>query len=196
MALAAGAANLALLKKQQEASAAQGYAEGGYTSPGRKHDVAGVVHAGEWVAPQELLENPVSARVIERLERFRTSGDISAIERMTEFAVRNNTVGSITRQDASRVVATGAAVRTADKMANSVSEQRIPSVSGAAQDYQGNTDSRNDGQTLRQLAEVVGRLAQRLDEPFVTVNTVTGPTGSKRAKDEYDRLIRNKRRKK
>ena len=36
------------------------------------------------------------------------------------------------------------------------------------------------------------RLAERLDEPFVTVNTITGDNGIKKAQDEYDKLIRNK----
>jgi len=33
-----------------------------------------------------------------------------------------------------------------------------------------------------------------LDEPFVTVNTVTGDAGIKRAQDEYNRMMRNKNR--
>jgi hypothetical protein len=36
------------------------------------------------------------------------------------------------------------------------------------------------------------RLAERLDEPFVTVNTVSGDHGIQRAQEEYDRLMRNK----
>jgi hypothetical protein len=31
-----------------------------------------------------------------------------------------------------------------------------------------------------------------LDEPFVTVNTVTGDMGIKQAQDEYQRLMNNK----
>lgn len=41
------------------------------------------------------------------------------------------------------------------------------------------------------LAEALGRLSDRLDKPFVTVNSVTGSAGIKRAYDEYDLLIRN-----
>lgn len=36
------------------------------------------------------------------------------------------------------------------------------------------------------------RAVERLNEPFVTVNTVTGDTGIKRAQDEYAQLMRNK----
>jgi hypothetical protein len=36
------------------------------------------------------------------------------------------------------------------------------------------------------------RLADRLEQPFVTVNTVTGDLGIKKAQDEYNKLISNK----
>ena len=47
MAVAAGAMQVAAIKKQQQASQAQGYGEGGFTRRGRADEVAGVVHAGE-----------------------------------------------------------------------------------------------------------------------------------------------------
>ena len=47
MAVAAGAMQVAAIKKQQQASQAQGYGEGGFTRKGRADEVAGVVHAGE-----------------------------------------------------------------------------------------------------------------------------------------------------
>nr|MBK4237245.1 phage tail tape measure protein [Enterobacter hormaechei] len=33
-----------------------GFADGGYTGDGGKHDVAGVVHRGEWVVPQSVVK--------------------------------------------------------------------------------------------------------------------------------------------
>lgn len=195
VALAAGAANIALLKKQQEASASQGYAEGGYTRAGSKYEVAGVVHAGEWVAPKELLENPVTAGVIARLDRVRASGDVSALESMEDFARRNNPVATLTARDASRVVATGTMARAADFISRGRSMQPANPDRGVNEvSAPGNGQSASDNETLRQLSEVVGRLAQRLDEPFVTVNTVTGDAGIKRAQDEYNRMMRNKNR--
>lgn len=195
VALAAGAANIALLKKQQEASASQGYVEGGYTRAGAKYEVAGVVHAGEWVAPKELLENPVTAGVIARLDRVRASGDVSALESMADFARRNDPVATLTAQDASRVVATGAMARAADFISRGRSMQPANLDRGVNEvGAPANGRSASDNETLRQLSEVVGRLAQRLDEPFVTVNTVTGDAGIKRAQDEYNRMMRNKKR--
>lgn len=46
--------------------------------------------------------------------------------------------------------------------------------------------------TMQNVADVIGSLKQRLDEPFVTVNSVTGDLGIKQAQDEYARLMRNK----
>ena len=38
---------MAAIKKQQQASQSQGYAEGGFTPKGKPDEVTGVVHAGE-----------------------------------------------------------------------------------------------------------------------------------------------------
>ena len=45
---------------------------------------------------------------------------------------------------------------------------------------------------MRGYADTMKQLQQRLEEPFVTVNTVTGDSGIKKAQDEYNNLIRNK----
>ena len=81
MAVAAGAIQLATLNKQHEAAMAQGYAAGGYTAPGGKYQPAGIVHAGEWVASQELLANPTAAATIAQLDQAQktnTIGQLSA----------------------------------------------------------------------------------------------------------------------
>ena len=81
MAVAAGAIQIAAIKKQHEAAMAQGYAAGGYTMPGSKYQPAGIVHAGEWVASQELLANPAAAATIAQLDeaqRTNTIGQLSA----------------------------------------------------------------------------------------------------------------------
>ncbi len=43
-----------------------------------------------------------------------------------------------------------------------------------------------------EYADTMKKLAARLDEPFVTVNTVTGDHGIQRAEEEYNRLMKNK----
>lgn len=46
--------------------------------------------------------------------------------------------------------------------------------------------------TLKEYSGVMRDLTARLNEPFVTVSTVTGDVGIKKAQDEYEQLIRNK----
>ena len=88
MAVAAGMIQIAAIKKQQQASEAQGYAEGGFTPEGGKHEVAGVVHKGEWVASQALVNNPQTRPLLEALD----------------YAQRTNTIGSIKMADVSRTI--------------------------------------------------------------------------------------------
>lgn len=194
IALAAGVANVALLKKQAEASKAQGYSEGGYTPKGRRDDVAGMVHAGEWVASQDLVNNPEAAAVITLLERAQRSGDVSLLRPMAAaagMARKNNYVGSITFDDASRVVATVSAARAArasEAVVSGVNTVNSTIASAPATvTEEGNTED-------TRLADILERLSKRLDEPFVTVNSVTGPNGINDAYNNYYRIINNKKR--
>ncbi len=52
-------------------SVIDGYAEGGYTGPGAKHQPAGVVHKGEYVVPKHIVDNPKYAGDISKLESVR-----------------------------------------------------------------------------------------------------------------------------
>lgn len=47
------------------------FAEGGYTGPGAKYDVAGVVHKGEYVTPKSVVETPAARPHLIALERMR-----------------------------------------------------------------------------------------------------------------------------
>lgn len=99
MAVAAGTIQIAAIKKQQQASESQGYSKGGFTKPGAVDEPAGIVHAGEWVASQKLLANPVARPMIEALD----------------YAQRTNTVGSLKDEDVSRSIrATDSMVRMAE----------------------------------------------------------------------------------
>ncbi len=48
-----------------------GFAEGGWTGPGSKHQVAGVVHADEYVVPKHVNNNPIARPHIAALESMR-----------------------------------------------------------------------------------------------------------------------------
>ena len=171
MAVAAGAMQVAAIKKQQ-ASQAQGYGEGGFTHKSRADEVAGVVHAGEWVASQKLVASPVARPLIEALD----------------YAQRTNTIGSLRSADVSRSITAPMALA-----------QSQPQVIA---------------QESKDLKDIIARLNERLDEPFVTAGTVTGDKGiktcasrkpnelarfaealpslSNQAQDEYQRLMNNK----
>lgn len=154
VATAQGMVQVALLKKQQQASEAQGYSKGGFTRPGRVDEPAGIVHAGEWVASQKLLASPVARPMIDALD----------------YAQRTNTIGSLRAEDVSR------SIRANDTLARSADNGEPAALMTAA---------------AAEMARTVSALKSRLDEPFVTVNTVTGDKGIKQAQDEYSRLMNN-----
>lgn len=150
MSLAATGVQIAALKKQRDTAMAQGYATGGYTRPGGKYEPAGIVHAGEWVASQELLANPTAAATIAALDE----------------AQRTNTIGMLSQPS------------------------RTSSYSPAFQQQSvGHTTT-----TISSSKEnaVLEKLNKRLNEPFVTVNTMTGDKGILRAQRKYEQLIKNK----
>ena len=154
MAVAAGMIQVAAIKKQQKASEAQGYSQGGFTKPGAVDEPAGIVHAGEWVASQKLLSSPVARPMIDALD----------------YAQRTNTIGSLRAEDVSRsITANNSLARIAE------SDGGTALVAAAAM----------------KMSQTVDSLTQRLKEPFVTVNTVTGDKGIKQAQDEYNRLLAN-----
>lgn len=167
MAIAAGMIQIAAIKKQQQASEAQGYAQGGFTPQGRVNEEVGVVHAGEWVASQKLLASPVARPLINALD----------------YAQRTNTIGSLRADDVSRtIVGTGAVASPSPQ----------PVIIQAPTDNVASAALAQSAAVLSRYEKTMSQLSKRLNEPFVTVNTVTGDTGIKQAQEEYDTLIRNK----
>ena len=139
--------------------------QGGFTKRGRRDEVAGVVHAGEWVASQALVNDPTARPLINALD----------------YAQRTNSMASLRAEDVSRTIT--APTLIAERLSSQGSlgatlRQALPTSTPTAQD---NT-----------LGDTLARLARRLDEPFVTVNTVTGDVGIKKAQDEYEQLMKNK----
>ena len=158
MAVAAGAIQIASIKKQQEASDNVSFAKGGFTKQGSKYEEVGIVHAGEWVASQELLANPTARAMINTLD----------------YAQRTNTIGSLNADDVS------ASITAPQVIAKASSDGHLQQSLTAT------------AVTLKEYSRVMKDLNARLNEPFVTVNTVTGDVGIKKAQDEYEQLIRNK----
>lgn len=167
MAIAAGMIQIAAIKKQQQASEAQGYAQGGFTPQGRVNEEVGVVHAGEWVASQKLLASPVARPLINALD----------------YAQRTNTIGSLRADDVSRAIVPNMTM---------MQQQVQPVVVQAPTDNVASAALAQSAAVLSRYEKTMSQLSKRLNEPFVTVNTVTGDTGIKQAQDEYDTLMRNK----
>ena len=160
MAVAAGAVQVAAIKKQQQASEAQGYESGGFTPKGKPDEVAGVVHRGEWVASQKLVNNPKTRPLLEALD----------------YAQRTNTIGSLTAADVSRSITAPMVLAAQPKGATVVN----------------NTYNSTPAPSDERMVAVLDRLDERLNEPFVTVNTISGDHGIQKAQDDYARLMKNK----
>lgn len=87
-ALAAGAIQIATIKKQHAAQAA-GYYEGGFTGGTAYRREAGVVHQGEFVANHQAVRNPALLPLLQ----------------LIDHAQRTNRVASLTAADVSRAIA-------------------------------------------------------------------------------------------
>lgn len=94
-----------------------------------------------------------------------------------EYAQRTNTIGSLAAADVSRSI-------TAPMLLASQPQQSIqPNVIV-------NVPTQTSSNT--KIEQTLDRLNERLNEPFVTVATVTGDKGINKAQDDYERLLRNK----
>lgn len=94
-----------------------------------------------------------------------------------EYAQRTNTIGSLAAADVSRSI-------TAPMLLASQPQQSIqPNVIV-------NVPTQTSPNT--KIEQTLDRLNERLNEPFVTVATVTGDKGINKAQDDYERLLRNK----
>ena len=96
--------------------------------------------------------------------------------RLMDNAQKNNTIGSLTTTDVSRALGGASSV---------------PSTNDNAA---GSTDNETFVNMLGYTYSVIEKLKKRLDEPFITVNTVDGEHGIKQAMDKYEQTIKIKSR--
>ena len=94
-----------------------------------------------------------------------------------DYAQRTNTIGSLSQSSVSRTI-----TAPAEMVASATQESVTRTL--AAQTV-----------ALNNFNSSMAALNTRLNEPFVTVNTVTGDNGIKKAQDEYNKLIKNKSKK-
>lgn len=95
LAMAAGAIQIATIKKQQAQEA--GYYEGGFTGGSDYRRKAGIVHQGEFVANHRAVNNPQLLPALQLIDK----------------AQRNNTIGMLTAADVSQSLGTGTTVVSA-----------------------------------------------------------------------------------
>lgn len=96
LAIAAGAIQIATIKKQRQAQEA-GYYEGGFTGGSDYRRKAGIVHQGEFVANHRAVNNPQLLPAL----------------RLIDKAQRDNTIGTLTAADVSQSLGTGTTVVSA-----------------------------------------------------------------------------------
>lgn len=161
--MATAAAKIALITAAFETakSVLGSFDVGGYTGDGQWDEPRGIVHAGEFVANRYAVRNPAIRPVLDLIDQ----------------AQRNNTIGSLTSRDISRMLNTTVITQ--------------PSSGVPTQILNDNSDL---GVVLRDVSLVISKLNTRLNQPFTTVNSVTGKGGIKEAMDQYNKLQSNKSR--
>lgn len=165
MALAAGALQIATIKKSHQAQQ-MGYYEGGFTGrDGNNRREVGVVHANEFVANHRAVANP----------------ELLPVLRLIDQAQRNNTVGSLTREDVSRAIGQGAILGDMTVAQQRTAEQHDTSMVMVAASMERQTDAIN---------ELNARLADGI-ESFMVMD---GERGFDRSWERYQRMKNNPKR--
>ena len=160
-AIAAGAIQIAAIKKQHQAEA-EGYYIGGFTGGRQYRRQAGIVHEGEFVANHQAVNNPHLMPVLQ----------------LIDHAQRTNTVARLTADDVSRVI-------TAPQTTASLAGQAIASAATAAN----NTPSLQvvDTATPAQT-EAINQLNQQLAKGIKAYVVMSGPDGLDQQYTHYKKL--------
>lgn len=172
MAVTAGAVQIATIKKQQQTASLTGYSSGGFTPKGGVDQPAGIVHAGEWVASQKLVNNPATRPLIDMLEYART----------------HNTLPAISAEDVSgTVMAPVLTARHLDPASPANAGSRPGTGAMASPADAAGADS------VTRMAEAVERLNEYLAEPIRATVSVSGSEGVDQATRRYRQLMANKK---
>lgn len=164
-ALTAGYLQVNAIKKQAQAAEVTGYMQGGFTGDGTYKEEKGVVHAGEFVANRHAVRNK----------------QLRPVFNLIDTAQRNNTIGSLTLKDVYKTIS------------RHIEKEPVTNVpEGVSYSWNENSTMIMAVNTLQKNREIMELLEKRLNEPFYTINTVTGEDGIKQAQDKYNKLIRNK----
>ena len=159
-AIAAGAMQIAAIKKQHQAEA-EGYYLGGFTGGRQYRRQAGIVHEGEFVANHQAVNNPHLMPVLQ----------------LIDHAQRTNTVARLTADDVSRAITApqttanlaGQAITTAATANNSPSLQVVDTATPAQTD-------------------AINQLNQQLAKGIKAYVVMSGPDGLDQQYTHYKKL--------
>lgn len=164
-ALAAGAMQIATINKQHQAQQ-MGYYEGGFTGrDGNNRREVGVVHANEFVANHRAVANP----------------ELLPVLRLIDQAQRNNTVGSLTREDVSRAIGQGAILGDMTVAQQRTAEQHDTSMVMVAA-------------SIEQQTAAINELNARLSDGIESFMVMDGERGFDRSWQRYQRMKNNPKR--
>lgn len=160
-----GTGQIAIAKQQQE-TAKQGYASGGFTRTGNWWEEDGVVHKGEFVGNRFAVANPSVRRVFDIVDQ----------------AQRTNTVGSLSYKD----------FQTALNYSDSSQRRNLnDALSNFKPTLQDDNSLSELADIIARSNQINEKLSKQLEEPFVAETYIEGKGGSKNANDLYNRMKRN-----
>ena len=160
-ALAAGAIQIAAIKKQHQAEA-EGYYLGGFTGGRQYRRQAGIVHEGEFVANHQAVNNP----------------NLMPVLQLIDHAQRTNTVARLTADDVSRAITApqttatlaGQAITTAATAANNTPTLQVVDTATPAQ------------------TDAINQLNQHLAQGIKAYVVMSGPDGLDQQYTHYKKL--------
>ena len=159
-AVAAGAIQIAAIKKQHQAEA-EGYYLGGFTGGKQYRRQAGIVHEGEFVANHQTVNNP----------------NLMPVLQLIDHAQRTNTVARLTADDVSRVI-------TAPQTTASLAGQAITSAATANNSPTLQViDTATPAQT-----DAINQLNQQLAKGIKAYVVMSGPDGLDQQYTHYKKL--------
>lgn len=159
LALAAGAVQIAVIKKQRDAAGE--YSTGGFTPSGPKNQPVGIVHAGEWVASQQLVNNKSVRPFLNTLD----------------YAQKHNQAPALTSTIVEQHIYMSSLTESNEKLNETRDELSSQFEHLTFAHYQ--------------LISVLGRMDDRLSHPLPAVVSLTGEFGFNESLAEYERLMNN-----
>lgn len=161
---AAGVAQLAVANQQRHQI--KNMWTGGFTEPGDKYEPRGIVHAGEFVASQESVNNPYIRPVLNAID----------------MAQRQGTASHMKKDDVIRALRFSSGFNSGGYVSEKQQKTQV-------------VVNNTDAAYIDELTNAINRLNKRLDEGIESYSVISGRKGVKNALDKYDSLITNVTRK-